>query len=269
MIIKWPWVLTLVAAVAATAVFILSPDMATRSQLGDYVSGFASVIAFIWLVAAYLQQGRELKLQRNEITLQRQSLELQREELKKMGKYAALAQIAHFLEQFEQSLRNNPNVPASSVSELPMAFTNGMSLWKTILESKEPDKVFDAYSQWMKIYVPCIEYVGRFSSAMNLYYEAIGQPAIHNEEKPEKRIYLSYEQIKNIPHISNYVGSAYSISTDLLILEPGINRIRLAGMEATEKLIPGVVKPEALQELQAKVKGHDDALKSKERARDL
>jgi len=93
------------AVVVAVAVFLLSPDMATRSQLGDYLSGFASAIAFIWLIAAYLQQGRELRLQRQEIAFQRQSLDLQREEFKKMGKYAGLEQIAHLLERFDESLK--------------------------------------------------------------------------------------------------------------------------------------------------------------------
>ena len=247
---------------AAIAVFALAPDMTTRSQLGDYLSGFANAIAFIWLIAAYMQQGRELGLQRQEIALQRQSLNLQRDELKKMGKYAGLAQVAHLLEQFDQSLKVDPNAPAKSASELPIAFMNGIGLWKTLTESEDPNAVLDAYIKWMKIYAPCVEFVARVASAVDLYCEAAGEVAIFPGAQPADRIFFGFEQIRAIPHISNYAGSAYAIASNMVLIAPGLDRIQLAGLEAAEKIMPGVAKAEALQELRAKVKAHDNARKA-------
>ncbi len=257
--VRWPWILTGVALVAALAVFLIAPDMTTRSQLGDYLSGFASTIAFIWLIAAYLQQGHDLRLQRHELSLQREALDLQREELKKLGKYAGLEQVAHLLEQFDESLRNNPNSPAKSSSELSTAFTNGMSLWKTLLESKDPNAAFDAYGKWMAIYSPCLAFVARVASAIDLYCEASGEAPIYPGHPPAERVYFGHDRIKTIPHVCNYADSAYAISSSLVITAPGLDRLQLAGLEATEKLMPGVVKEEALLEFRAKVKAFNGA----------
>lgn len=258
----WPWALTIAALLGSIAVYVLSPDMTTRGQVGDYLSGFASAIAFIWLIAAYLQQGRDLRLQRQELALQRQSLDLQREELKKLGKYAGLEQISHLLDQFDLSLRNNFKSPARSTGDLPTAFMNGMNLWKTILESKDPNVVLAAYTQWIGIYAPCLEFVARVASAIDLYCEASGHPPIYPTAQPAERIFLGYEQIKTIPHVSNYAGAAYSIASNLIHLTPGIDRLQLAGMEASESLMPGVAKVDALAELRAKVKAHDESIDS-------
>lgn len=94
----WALSLTVLVLVAAAVVYVAVPDMNTLSQLGGYLSGFASAIAFIWLIAVYIQQGSELQLQRQELSLQRNALDLQREELKKMGKYASMEQVEHIIE---------------------------------------------------------------------------------------------------------------------------------------------------------------------------
>lgn len=251
---RWPWILTGVALIAAVAVFWMAPDMGTRSQLGDYLSGFVSSIAFVWLIAAYLQQSHDLRLQRHELSLQRESLDLQREELKKLGKFAGLEQVAHLLEQFDASLRNNASSPAKSCHELSIAFTNGMTLWKTLLESKDPNAVFDAYRKWMVIFSPCLAFVARVESAIDLYCEASGEPPIFPGQPAAERIYFGHDRIKAIPHICNYADSAYALSSSLVFTAPGLDRLQLAGLEATEKLMPGVVRAEALQELRTKVK---------------
>jgi hypothetical protein len=49
------------------------------------------------------------------------------------------------------------------------------------------------------------------------------------------------------------------LAIDMIVTEPGIDRVRLLGYEATDKLMPGVVKAEGLVELRAKVAAHDAA----------
>jgi hypothetical protein len=138
----------------------------------------------------------------------------------------------------------------------------GMLLWKTLLESKDPNAVFDAYTKWMTIYGPCAEFVARVASAVDLYCEASGQAPVYPSSQPAERIYFGFEQIKNIPHVCNYIGSAYAIASNLVLTAPGLDLIQRAGMEATEKLMPGVVKAEALQDLQAKVKARGETRKA-------
>ena len=52
------------------------------NELGDFLAGALTPVAFIWLVYGYLVQGDELRLQREELRLQHDELRLQREELR-------------------------------------------------------------------------------------------------------------------------------------------------------------------------------------------
>lgn len=130
----WPWALTALVVVGAIATSVIAPKVETLSHLGDFFSGFASTLAFIWLVAAYLLQAQELRLQRSELTLQREAMQQQRDEWRKMGRYAALEQASRILDQFEQSLSRNAEDRPRSINDLPAAFMNGMALWKTIAD---------------------------------------------------------------------------------------------------------------------------------------
>lgn len=259
MIKLWPWILTFAAIIAAVFIFCLTPDMGTRSQLGDYLSGFASSIAFIWLIAAYLQQGIELRLQREELAMQRTSLNLQREELRKLGKYAALEQVSHMLDQFDQGLQKNPDATARSASDLPIAFINGMKDWKVLLESKDPNRIFDAYMRWMKINGPCLEFLERVVSAIDIYSEATDQSLLSSIGSSAERIYFGFEKINNIPYVRHYIGAAYGLATQVVLTAPGLDRIQLAGMEATDKMMPGIVNDDALVNLRAKVAAYEAA----------
>lgn len=97
----------LITTVALFFVFIvvfLFFTLADAYHIGSYISGFASSLAFIWLIASYQQQSKELQLQRSELVLQRQSLDNQSKELDQLGKYAALEQMARMIDFFEKSL---------------------------------------------------------------------------------------------------------------------------------------------------------------------
>jgi hypothetical protein len=258
---NWPWILTGIMVIMSVILFILIPDMTSRSQLGDYLSGFASTIAFIWLIAAYLQQRKELRLQREELAMQRTSLDLQREELKRLGKYAALEQVAHLLDQFDAAIRNNPENPVKTANDLPTAFMKGMVYWKVILESKDPQAVLDAYTPWMRIEGLCSEFLSRVVSAVELYCEATGENLLGIGTSPVERVYIGFEKLREIPFVRHYIGAAYSVASDMFLTEPGLDRLHLSGYEAIEKLTPGIVKAEALAELRAKVEAREASLK--------
>jgi len=258
---SWPWILTGLMIAAAVLVFLLIPDMATRSQLGGYLAGTASTIAFIWLIAAYLQQGNELRLQREELAMQRISLDLQRNEIKRLGKFAALEQVAHLLDQFELSLRNNPESPVKSVNDLPMAFMNALPLYKTITESSNSQTIRDSFVAWMRIEGPCSEFLSRIVSAVELYSEATGENVFVMGASPDERIYFNYQKLLNIPFVRHYIGAAYSVATNMFLTEPGRDKIHLAGYGAMNELSPGLVKAEAIAELKAKVEAREASLK--------
>jgi len=251
-----PTLLTTVVLLAFVLVW-RTEDLEKLNQIGGFIAGFSSALAFIWLVAAYRLQSQELRLQREELTLQRASLDAQRDELRKMGKYAAMDQIARILTQFEEYIAKSPEGMPKSVGELPVAITNGMVHWKTILESTDNQLVHDLHMQWQKTLAPCQEFLSRIASAIELYEEGTGQVLLPPGETPASRIYFSIETIRDIPLVRNYIGTAQMVATELFLFEPGLDAVALRGFEATEAIMPGIIKADVLEKLRNKVKTND------------
>ena len=243
---NWPWLLTGLVIFFAIILILKTKNLTTAANIGDFVAGFAATLAFIWLIAGFFQQRKELELQRNELSLQRTSLDLQKDEIRKIGKYNALSQIERMLENFNASLpaRNLPNVTATE--HLNMLFMNGWtSTWKTILNSKDPQHVIAAYNQWSIIEAVCNQFLSIVVSALNLYVEATEDffLARYKEEDTEATvIYMNGNKLSQIPHLQKYSGTANALAQDIFLMGPGIKRVRLAGFSAIKQLYPGVVR---------------------------
>lgn len=246
---------------AAIVASVIAPRIETLSHLGDFLSGFAAALAFIWLIAAYRLQAQELRLQRNELALQREAMQQQREEWRKMGKYAALEQASRILDQFDQSLAKNAEDRPRSITDLPVSFMNGTSLWKRIAESPNTQEVLDAYTRWIYIDSACEEFLNRVVSAIELYEEATAQRILPKADSAVERIYFSDKTALSIPFIRHYIGSATLLASHLFITQPGRDRLQLRGLEAMNILRPGIVKEGALAELRARVAAHDATTK--------
>ncbi len=55
------------------------------ADMGQFISGVAGALAFLWLVLAYRQQNHQLEMQQQELKLQRRELALQRAETKRLA----------------------------------------------------------------------------------------------------------------------------------------------------------------------------------------
>jgi hypothetical protein len=55
------------------------------ADIGQFISGVAGALAFLWLVLAYQQQNRQLEMQQQELKLQRRELKAQREETARLA----------------------------------------------------------------------------------------------------------------------------------------------------------------------------------------
>lgn len=249
---------TVALLLLAFLLFQRSPNIETASQIGGYISGIVASLAFIWLIAGFFQQSNELRLQRKELSMQREALLLQKEELKKINKFNALQQISSILDSFNSSLpaKQIPNI--ITVENLPMAFMEGIAEWKIILESTNSQEVFDAHNKWLLIESICRQFISTFYSAVRLYAETTGEITLLKNDNETQFIYFNHEKIKGIPHLQQYAGVAYSVASNLVDLGPGLKRVALAGFESTEKLMPGVVRQDALEKLRKEVKDLDD-----------
>ncbi|MBI3915805.1 MAG: hypothetical protein HY322_02210 [Betaproteobacteria bacterium] len=253
----WPWALTAIVILAGIVALVIAPKLETLSQIGDFFSGFAGTLAFIWLVAAYFMQGQELRLQRQELAMQRQSMEQQRNEWKKIGKYAALEQVARILDQYDASLSRGSVQGVRSITDLPTAYMNGMKLWNTITEGSDPNAVFEAHTKWLPIDSGCEEFLNRFVSAVEMYEGATDSVVLPAAGSSIQRVYFAPDALLSIPIIRHYSGTAKLLATHLLITEPGRDLLKLKGFEATEKLFPGIMFGEAIAEVRARVQARE------------
>jgi len=65
-----------------------------------------------------------------------------------------------------------------------------------------------------------------------------------------------------IPYVRPYAGAAYTLATLINLAEPGLDRLQLAGLSATNALMPGTIKADSLARLKTKVEAHETALEA-------
>ena len=100
----WFGTVTATVLVLAGTVLICSKSLEQASQIGEFISGFAAALAFLWLIASFQLQAREIASQREELKLQRTALEGQAVELRNASKFSALAQISDIMERAKEKV---------------------------------------------------------------------------------------------------------------------------------------------------------------------
>ncbi|HTF96618.1 MAG TPA: hypothetical protein VL995_10840 [Cellvibrio sp.] len=78
----------------------------TLNELGDFTAGFAAPLAFIWLVAGYIQQGKELQLNTDALKAQQRELKLQVEATKQL------------VEQSDRQAASNETMAKAALAEM-------------------------------------------------------------------------------------------------------------------------------------------------------
>jgi hypothetical protein len=194
-------------------VFIILPfffKLDDADHIGSYISGFASSLAFIWLMASYQQQSKELQLQRSELVLQRQSLDNQSEELDQLGKYAALEQMARMIDFFEKSLE----AKGASIQNLYRDLTNNFETLPLIFKEQQSQIILENANRWLEHETRCMNFLKTIVAAGDLYLEASGM------EKVDKNLSI-FEQIDNNKSLLNdmpYVGLYMNIANSLVLM---------------------------------------------------
>lgn len=117
--------------------------------------------------------------------------------------------------------------------------------------------MLDSYTRWAYIDTSCEELLNRVVSAVELYEEATSQKILSKGNSAVERLYFSSNDVLAVPFIRHYIGAAKMLAVQLFIAQPGRDRLQLRGLEAMNKVMPGVVNDEAIATLRAKVKAHD------------
>lgn len=258
----WPWTLTAVLVTAAICAAVLAGSIESAAGMGSFVSGFASALAFIWLVAGYYQQWTELRLQRRELRLQRKALKLQRNELAKAAQHGALSQIDAMLRGFAASLPHR-GLEVVGIELFPTVYMTAMEMWETILHSSDDEHVVAGYVKWLRLENTAVEFLGVLRLAAQLYEESADHLRLSQEHDPIAFVLENARSLSAVPHIQQYLGPALSLARFMQTTEPGRTRIRAKGMTATERLYPGTIDHRALVSLLEEVSKLDTELARK------
>ncbi|UMA65399.1 hypothetical protein LVO79_02740 [Roseivivax marinus] len=224
---NWNWYLSGLLAVLALFFYTFLPDIESKAQHGDFVAGFASALAFIWLIASFNQQKAELGLQRNELAMQRAAIEEQSKAMAVSAEYDLLSGCMLEIDNFQRELEKTPNT-VNSINEISIALTDGVKYWKTILESTDPEVISEAYMKWTPIEISAHSFTKAYVSACNRYFD-FKQLDVTASDDPIAYVIQNESSIRKIPQIGNYAGMAYVIANFLSTTEPGLKKISLAG----------------------------------------
>lgn len=209
------------------SVFLFTPKTEIAAQYGDFLAGFAAALAFLWLVAGFRQQTKELILQRCELEMQRKAIEEQSAALRDTYQVELFRICLSEIQLFESGLAKLENGPIQ-LSDLSILLLRQMKDWKIFLESNDPDEVFKKYDEILPCLLAAKGYISRFSAV-------IVQLEKYLEEKPVKHedevvfVMWNAPKLRKVPLLSGYSGIAEAIAGQLYRLEPGHMAVSLAG----------------------------------------
>jgi hypothetical protein len=227
----WFWFVTTIVLLLAAVVFVSSKSLEQASQVGEFISGFAATLAFLWLIASFQLQAREIASQREELKLQRTALEGQAAELRSASKFSALSQIADIMQKARDRIASSSLV--KDESELLTLFMGGMSNWKIIFESKNAQLVEHHYKEWLKIEGLVRGYISAIAMAIRIYLEYFVQQEFDRSKSDEDFVYIYQAWMNKVPYLSEHSANAFMLANFLVMYEPGLKAIQLAGLAAT------------------------------------
>lgn len=130
------------------------------------------------------------------------------------------------------------------------------------MESANPAQVQSIYAQWSTIEGRCKELLARVVEAIELFEEATDKKFLAPGKSPAERICFGDRGFRDIPYVRNHIGPAEMLAKIILLSEPGLDKMLLCSLEATEKLTPGFIREDELERIRLKVKAHDEKYKN-------
>jgi len=234
-------------------------DSSAASAAGAFWSAVAATVAFVWLIAGYFLQSRELSLQRDQLTLQRTELANQRLEMRRMAEQATLGQVATMLASFESSLPARTMTGGRSllttVHELPTVLATALEGARVTLTATEHVGQFHAYNRWAPIEGLALQFLGIVAGATRLYASNTDRRIEESGQDDADFVVANLPVIGEIPHLQLYALAAETTARILTVARPFILRVRFQGLRATNEVIPGSIAVDQLEALGRQVEG--------------
>ena len=231
---KWLWILSTFIIITAIITFHFSKDLSQAAEFGGFLAGFSSALAFLWLIAGFKLQSKNLTLQHQELALQRQSLEKQVKELKNSSKFGSFAQIETILDRATRRICES-ELNIKNPSEIHDCWLKGMIHWTEIYESKNAQIVQSRWMEWIKIESIARDYLGSVTLALKLYMEHCIETPFDQTKSDEEFIYIYSVYLNKAPFLSEHASTASILANFVFIYSPGVKALKVGGMFAAAK----------------------------------
>lgn len=240
------WGVTFTLLLGFLSCILNVPSVERIDRLGDLLGGFAGSLAFVWLIAGFYQQAKELKLQRQELSLQRTTLEQQKAEFHELNKHQNLTHIKNILDKAEDKIGDLSNLSADVMLK---AFMN--EKLKPIMESRDIRTASDAATEYMKGIRPLREFLAEYKAALILALENGGVSYTqHSKSHLITFIYIYNQFAEKVPYLSRYYATIqgslhFLISINIEMIEEAMQLIVLVfGQETVGE---GILKKDAVE----------------------
>jgi len=204
------------------------------AQIGDWLAGFAGTLAFLWLIAGFQQQKKQLVIQSEELKLQREAIQLQAKELKGIGKFSALEQVRKIVENAVNDIEGSDS-PIKKINEIVSFlmnkdFVNNLDIF---FDSKDRTLIFEKYQVWAVQEAELRKFIARISTALKIYLEQSLDEDIEYNIDDLSFLKKNIHHIKSIPYLNELDGIMQGFVMLFVSSEPMLKKIQLAGLSAT------------------------------------
>ncbi len=243
----WPWVLTAVVLIAGAVLTFLLEGWPSAASVGDFVAGFASALAFIWLIAGYHQQGDELALQREELRATRESLDLQKQELHRMTSHASLGQINAMLLDFGGRLTAQGIPGLNTYEDIVHKLMDRFDNLGRASRAHDMETSINEYTSWRHVEGIARRFLMTIKMGAEMYARDVEGVAMVAEPEPEKFVLANDSVLRAMPHISECMHAGHVLAYVLDQIAPWRKRAYERYIGAVAKLAPGATPDTELQ----------------------
>lgn len=243
---NWLWIITGLLILSSIAVIYFC-KLQNASQVGDWLSGFSSTLAFLWIIAGFYQQSKELSLQRKELSLQRESLDLQAGELKGLNQFQSLEHIKNILYEALKKI-NNTNT-------LFNPLLNQMENISIITKTHDLEECWAAAEKVLNEYTPILSFLQSFSAALMLYMDSKNIDYSINDEAPIYWFLLvNIDHGKRAPYLGEHYIQVKKACQSLATLDKIYKIVMLVFMIKSQTLFSSdILEDGALEDLYSKL----------------
>jgi len=239
---NWLAYATLTFIFIAVIVLVMQGFPKSANEVGDFLAGFAGALAFLWLIASFHIQSKELVMQRKELQLQREAMSKQTQEFKHLAQFSALEHVKNMMDLMLRDLDEHPlnkkkpgsvKQPSDLTAPLIKYYCDSapMPLLKSIVESE----VREDFENFKRIKKAEERFIRAYISAANFMINKGNPSSIDMSDKDFIDKYITV--LRMTPYLSTHLDTVCSILDNRIIFEDIDRLINVTGLLVSPGLL--------------------------------